>query len=112
MSYICTSCAKLVTTTGEFCPFCGQQNIEEEVGLSNGEKVKIYILSFVLAPLGLYWFIKYFKSEDAEKKKIGNVALIITFGVILLTTLSANYVISKFYAIYAPQLELYEELGY
>lgn len=111
MSYICTSCSKLVTSPGKFCPFCGQPNIEQEVGVSNGEKIRIYVLSFVLAPLGLYWFFKFLKSDDKEKRKVGNIALIITILTLGITALMTTYTIDKYKQLYQPQLDLYKELG-
>ncbi len=112
MSYVCTSCQKLVETPGDFCPFCGQQNIEAPPGLSNGQKMKIYSVSFFLAPLGLIWFFKFYKDEDPLKRKAGYYALAITLVVVFGSLITGKLILNKFEKIYAPTLELYGELGY
>ena len=43
-------------------------------------KVKIYAISFFLAPVGLYWFFKYFRSADLGYKKVAYTALWITLA--------------------------------
>jgi len=83
--------------------------------LSAGKKIKIYILSVILCPLGVYWFFKYFKNPEAGNRKVAYVSLVIT----LITGMLSFYItytyiqtLLDFTDSYKQQLELYSELGY
>lgn len=63
-----------------------------EKPLSSWSVIKIYLASILLAPLGLYWFLKFFKSPDRKRKVVAYMALILTIA-----TLIAAYFITKTY---------------
>ena len=79
------------------------------------QKIKIYLASFFLTPLGLYWFFKYFRSEDPALKKEGNIALLLT-----LASLAISYIIISQYVkaysgyldLYKNSMDVYTQMGY
>lgn len=89
----CPFCGKPVNPSLPFCPYCGNKLSLASGPLSVMQQVKIYAVSALLAPLGLYYFFKYFRNEDQQKKKIAYIALILTIvtGVILIYT-SLNFI--------------------
>lgn len=89
----CPFCNKDIEPSNNFCPNCGKQIPEGNVDFPSGQKVKIYILSALLAPLGLYWFFKYFKNENPNKRRVAYTALYITVVmIIILVTLNFYFV--------------------
>ena len=82
---------------------------------SLAQRIKIYLVSILLAPLGLYWFFKYFKDENMNKRKVAYLALYITIIVLFLSTILAYYYvkgISKYAEYYRSNLDVYTQLGY
>lgn len=81
--------------------------------LSNGQKFRIYVLSFVLTPMGLYWFFKNFRSPIPGNRKAGYIALILTTAA-LAGSLYVSYryieVLTDYTDLYEQQLNLYEGL--
>lgn len=97
MQSICPKCSEPVTEVDIFCPQCRARI--KETDISQGQKIKIYTFSILLAPLGLYWFFKFFKSENINKKILAYRVLIITVIVSTLIIMSIAYTFS-FYSKY------------
>lgn len=99
MSSNCPICHQEISPNDVFCSHCGAKIPGRDTALSNKQKVKIYIVSVILAPLGIYWFFKYFRSEDPQKKKIAYhvlwITILITISMVILT-----YYISNSYSNY------------
>ncbi|HLB51809.1 hypothetical protein A3F07_04720 [candidate division WWE3 bacterium RIFCSPHIGHO2_12_FULL_38_15] len=57
----------------------------ENEKLSTFQKIKIYLLSIFLTPLGVYWFIKYFRSPNRDKRLVGYLSLVITLATLVVT---------------------------
>ncbi|MBW6441472.1 zinc ribbon domain-containing protein [Patescibacteria group bacterium] len=95
MNEKCSICNNEVGVLDKFCPNCGTK-IESDIatlGFSTIQKIKFYTLSIILAPLGLYWFFKYFKSEDIEKKKVAfNLLYISIIMIVLLIVVNLYFV--------------------
>ncbi len=126
MSKKCPYCSAELPDDSEFCNRCGKkyvtaeellllQNNGADKPLTMGEKIKIYSFSLVLAPFGLYWFFKYFRSTEPTKKSAAYAALIIT---VITLTLSgfvvSSYVkaVRNYEQIYKANMGMYEDLGY
>ena len=58
--------------------------------LSSFQKVKIYLLSIVLTPLGLYWFFKYLKSLSSQNRMVGYISLVLTLVSLIVTIMVAS----------------------
>lgn len=85
MNQNCPFCNKEISPTDVFCPHCGNKLPDKKLPFSTAQRIKIYLVSVFLAPLGLYWFFKYFRNEDPEKKKVAYVALYITIFMIIVS---------------------------
>ena len=96
MTQTCPSCHEEINEEDTFCSHCGTQ-LTSTKPLSRAQKIKIYVLSFLLTPFGLYWFFKFKKEMDPEKRLVANRALWITvaaivfilaYGIVVATTYS------------------------
>lgn len=110
MSYVCEKCQKFVDSDGFFCPYCGADHTAKLRGLSSGDTIKILLISVFLAPLGLIYFFKYFRSKDIAKRRMGYIALVITFTVSLVTMGATRYVVNQFNSLYGPKISEFEEI--
>ncbi|MFH1899134.1 MAG: zinc ribbon domain-containing protein [Patescibacteria group bacterium] len=89
----CPFCNKEIRPTDIFCPTCGKKLPDKNLPFSAMQKIKIYLVSVVLAPLGLYWFVKYFRNENSDKRKTAFITLYLTlFTLTTLTIISYYYV--------------------
>lgn len=103
----CPFCNKEIRPTDAFCPTCGKKLPDKNLPFSTAQKIKIYLISVTLAPLGLYWFFKYFKNEDQSKRKVAFVALYLTIITLTILTIISYYYVKKMNAY----IELYNFNG-
>lgn len=69
------------------------QQVVEEAPLTSSQKRNIYIASVLLAPLGLFWFFKYYKSKSPDRHKIAFKVLFITiFMIVALVAINALFI--------------------
>jgi len=106
----CPFCHKKIDIGSKFCPSCGNKIVDMNLPLSIGQKIKIYILSVILAPLGLYWFFKYFRNDSSDKKQVAFISLLITI-VMIIILLVLNLYFIKTLRIYTQNYSL-ESFGY
>jgi uncharacterized membrane protein YvbJ len=88
MNLVCPKCGLNINDNDAFCSHCGEQ-IVSNISLSKAQKIKVYVLSFLLAPFGLYWFFKYRKENDPEKILVAKRVLWITIATILFMLISS-----------------------
>ena len=93
MKDLCPFCNKEIDSTDKFCPKCGNRLPERNSSFTTGQKIKIYLLSVILAPLGLYWFFKFYKNENPEKRKVAFYSLYITIFMIVVLIIINMYFI-------------------
>ena len=106
ISGVCSVCHQPILAQYYFCPNCGVKVDGKELPLDTTAvaQVKIYLLS-IIQPMVLFIFytkwhgIKYFKSNDPEAHKIGQVACMIltisTIFTIWFSVLSYNWMIQS-----------------
>ncbi len=83
--------------------------------MKTSQKIKVYLASFLLTPLGLIWFFKYFRSEDPETKKVGYTALFLTLSSLALSYLIISKYIqaySQYLDVYKTNMDIYSQMGY
>lgn len=106
----CKFCGKEVPIDSTFCPNCGKKLKEESMSL--GKELGIYVFDVFLAPFGLVWFFKYFRSLDSAKKRVAYMSLLITIVTVVLTVyITVGYIKSVTSLIYSPQYNSLRELG-
>ena len=91
MNTKCPSCGKEIDLKDNFCPMCGYKFLDRDKSLSKGNRIKIYVLSVLLAPFGLYWFFKFFRDKDPEKKRVAFISLYITIVMLILLVVVNMY---------------------
>lgn len=91
----CPFCGKEIRPTDTYCPTCGTKIPDVNLPFSTWQKIKIYAISFFLAPLGLFWFIKYFRNDNPAKKKTAYIALYITIATIVVVSVLSAYYVKK-----------------
>lgn len=82
MSLTCPTCHKEINQGDAFCLSCGTP-LSSTKPILRAQRIKIYVLSFLLAPFGLYWFFKYRNENDLEKKLLASRVLWITVVAII-----------------------------
>lgn len=76
MTQNCPFCKFPLLENYSFCPNCGKQLKTPEISL--WQQISIYLISFLLPPIGLWPGIKYLKKEGKKEKTIGLTAIILT----------------------------------
>ncbi|MBP7785869.1 zinc ribbon domain-containing protein [Patescibacteria group bacterium] len=106
----CPFCTKEIDQTDKFCPNCGNKLPEKNLPFSTAQKVKIYFLSIFLAPFGFYWFFKYFRNQNSEKRKLAYNVLYISI-VMIIVLIIINFYFVKTLQTYIDSYNLVN-LGY
>jgi hypothetical protein len=78
MEPTCPKCHTTVRTTDYFCFNCGTnlRPVPPPIGIEN--QIMLYLGSFLLPPMGIFWGWKYLRSEDTKTKTVGYIACILT----------------------------------
>ncbi|MFA6407191.1 MAG: zinc ribbon domain-containing protein [Candidatus Paceibacterota bacterium] len=97
----CPKCNTEVSHDAYFCLHCGEPLKEGEIDISVAKQIRIYLVSFFLAPFGIGYVIKYLKQKEEKPKVIGVIALILTILAIVVVV----YLTQKTFEQYS-QLEL------
>jgi hypothetical protein len=82
---ICSACNASAPSSANFCPNCGKRlrAIPPETTLSR--QIIVYLVSFFVAPFGLWFAWKYLKQGDSRSRKIGIAAIALTIVSIAIT---------------------------
>lgn len=78
MSSFCTKCGAALTADANFCQGCGAKIKDQGPSTSIGRQISVYIASFLLPPVGLWYGYLYLKHGGVAEKKIGWAAIVIT----------------------------------
>ncbi|MDP2860096.1 MAG: zinc ribbon domain-containing protein [bacterium] len=74
----CPKCQNNIYPTDFFCSVCGYKLKEVPLSASFLKQLSIYLISFLLPPLGLIPAIKYLRKDEGKFKLIGIIAVILT----------------------------------
>lgn len=74
----CPKCQLPVLANFYFCPNCGKSLRPKPLSVTVGKQIGVYLLSFLLPPLGLWPGIKYLRQSDDKAKIVGLVAIVLT----------------------------------
>ncbi|OGM28199.1 hypothetical protein A2801_04185 [Candidatus Woesebacteria bacterium RIFCSPHIGHO2_01_FULL_41_10] len=89
-SKVCLQCHIPVRETDYFCFNCGKALREKPKPVSIVSQVLLYTGCLFLPPLGFWWGYKYLKQGDETSKRIGIVAIVLTFIALILGLVVAN----------------------
>jgi uncharacterized membrane protein YvbJ len=104
MNQSCPFCNNLVNPDDTFCSHCGKKLPDRNTPFSTPLKIKMFLLSVILTPFGLYWFFKYFKDPNPEKKKTAYTILYITIFMIVVLVIVNYYFIKSL----TSSIEMYD----
>ncbi len=82
---ICESCHTVSPATFFFCPNCGHNLRPKPLSTTILKQAGLYLLAFLLPPLGLWPGIKYLKGKTDAEKIVGAVLVILTVVSIIIT---------------------------
>jgi hypothetical protein len=74
----CLGCKQPIVPQDYFCPNCGKKIKDKPQSTTVLRQIIVYLISFLLPPLGLWPAIKYLKQKDGKSRMIGFVAIILT----------------------------------
>lgn len=81
----CPSCHMIVRPTDYFCFNCGKSLLLKPLSISTGRQILIYLGSFLLPPLGLFWGWRYLRQGERKSKIVGLIAIILTVISLIIT---------------------------
>lgn len=91
----CPLCFLPVGLNDQFCSKCGARLSTAQRPLTFWKKVTIYFVTIVLAPLGLYWFFKFYKSSESDNRRVAWIVLWLTLVVMLATIVFSFYIVNS-----------------
>lgn len=74
----CPKCHVDVRLSDYFCFNCGQALRTKPESVSLVKQMTVYLLSFLLPPLGIIWGIRYLRQDGSNSKIVGTVAIVLT----------------------------------
>jgi hypothetical protein len=75
---VCSVCNAAVPSSANFCPNCGKRLRTIPPVTSVSRQIVVYLISFFIAPFGLWYAWKYLRQDDNKSKTIGVVAIVLT----------------------------------
>lgn len=75
---LCPGCHIAVRPTDYFCFNCGKNLHAAPPGTTPADQLKLYAGSILLAPMGIFWGLKYLGVNDDKTKIVGVVAMILS----------------------------------
>lgn len=111
---ICPHCNSPVTTTDYFCPNCGKPIRRKPQNLSINRQIIVYLISFLLPPLGLWPAFRYLKDDNPKAHTIGYIAIVLTILSVIISIWSTYAIIGGINQAINSQLNSgsYSELGF
>jgi len=107
---ICPKCQNSNGAADFFCRVCGYKLRGKPLSTSLLKQLSVYLISFLLPPLGLVPAIKYLRQGESKSKQIGIIAIILTvISMIISIRLLLNFM-DTFNNILNGQLGTYENL--
>jgi hypothetical protein len=73
---VCPHCKAPAPSSANYCSNCGTRLVIPSTSFS--KQIIIYLVSFFLAPFGLFYAWKYLKQKDRKSKIIGITAIVLT----------------------------------
>ena len=75
---VCPACNAVLPIAANFCLNCGKRLRTKPAATSVSKQLIVYLVSFFLAPLGLWYAWRYLREGDQKSKTIGMVAIALT----------------------------------
>lgn len=106
MNEKCSVCQTDIVPNTNFCSNCGARIESANASLTLAFKLRILFVSVLLAPFGLIFFFKFYKSESKNKKKWAYIALVLT----LISTAYTILLVSTYIKTVGSYTDIYSGL--
>lgn len=88
----CVSCGRAISWDANVCPYCGHDfraapSYAPRESISDGMKILLYILSFLIPIIGIIVGIIYYTKPEQELKDFGKMCIILAVVGILLSAM-------------------------
>ncbi|MDD4931672.1 MAG: zinc ribbon domain-containing protein [Candidatus Colwellbacteria bacterium] len=93
----CPSCRFPAIQDAYFCYNCGKPLRPKLESISIGKEIIVYLVSFFLAPLGLYFTVKYIRQPGEVSRRIAIISMIITAVAVIIAAYSINTFLQSAY---------------
>jgi hypothetical protein len=107
----CPKCRSVILPNTNFCPSCGFKVKDPAVVMTLTKQVGLYLVSFLLPPLGLWPGIKYLKNPDEKIRHVGLIAIFLTVFSIIISIWAYVGFIKTINKTLNQQINI-EQLGY
>ncbi len=108
----CPDCKANLSESDYFCPNCGKKIKEKPLLTTLSKQLSIFLISFLLPPLGIWPGIKYLRQADEKSKKIGLIAIFLTIISIVIASWLTTNLINSFNKELGNQFNLYQDIDY
>ncbi|MDP1721950.1 MAG: hypothetical protein Q8L37_01955 [Candidatus Gottesmanbacteria bacterium] len=82
----CPGCHIAIRPTDYFCFNCGKNLHVVPPGTTPVDQIKLYAGSILLAPMGIFWGLKYLRENDDKAKIVGVIAMILSGVTFIIAT--------------------------
>lgn len=103
----CPYCKAEVDFQDTFCKQCGKNLKQKNLSTSLGTEITVYLVSFLLAPFGIVWGLKYFKENNPRARRIAWGSVIVTAIALLI----GFWAVASYLSELKQQLLMYQGLG-
>jgi len=83
---LCPGCHVAVRPTDYFCFNCGKNLHAAPPGTAPADQIKLYLGSVFLAPMGIFWGLRYLREESQKSKIVGIIAMTLSVVTLILVT--------------------------
>lgn len=104
---ICPKCHSVVEPTDYYCYNCGTNLKPAPPPVTMSAQVSLYLISFLLPPLGLFRGFKYLKQKENKYKTIGVIAVLLTLFSLLLALAATSSFVNGINSEVNKQLDMY-----
>jgi hypothetical protein len=102
----CPVCHVSVRPADYFCFNCGRNLHPVPPSTSAGKQALLYIGSFLLPPMGVFWGLPYIRQPDTKSKTVGYIAMGLTVAAIIVYSLWIRSVMNAVSA----QMQMFQSL--
>lgn len=106
---LCPGCHIAVRPTDYFCFNCGKNLHSAPPGTTPADQIKLYLGSVFLAPMGIFWGLRYLRVDNRRSKIVGIIAIVLSVVMIILVARYTVHLVNTINSQVEKQLQGIEE---